>query len=519
MASWSWIIPATASARTAPRDGVALVDAGNSVVQFLSYEGAFTAANGPAAGLASADIGVAEAGTEPLGRSLQLSGSGIDSTAFVWTAPAASTFGAFNTGQTFGGGGGGGGGACGPNPHAGLRDPGVAGRRPRSPATVDDRGRRGGRLRAALGQRAAARVLPPGCPPATADPATSDGLFVFTGSGDAVERRRPGARHRARRASSSPRRRSASTAILETCGVGTVAPVDVHPAAVPTADFLERFEGMLVRLPQSVYVTEHFQLGRFGPGRDVASGGRPGASRPDVARAGGPAAGRSAGGERPEPPARRRRERIVENSDPDRASGASGQCRSQRRRTRCAAATGPAASSGVMTYTWSGNGCRAATPIACVRCGALGGGMPVVFEAANPRPATAPAGVGGIAARGELEPAQLTSTPSMAGPTRPATARTASAARPPTAAAPTMPAEFERQWPPRPSTPSSARTRTWSVSWRSKTTAMGRTAPWPVPGRPAERREPAPGSYAFIDADAAARRGQRARHRRDQGRA
>jgi DNA/RNA endonuclease G (NUC1)/chitodextrinase len=71
-------------------DGMALVDASNNVVQFLSYEGTFTAADGPAAGMLSVDIGVAEAGTEALGMSLQLDGSG------VWHAPAPSTFGACN---------------------------------------------------------------------------------------------------------------------------------------------------------------------------------------------------------------------------------------------------------------------------------------------------------------------------------------------------------------------------------------------------------------------------------------
>ena len=40
-------------------------------------------------------------------------------------------------------------------------------------------------------------------------------------------------------------------------------PTDVtFPVASP--DFLEQYEGMLVRLPQTMYVTEHFQLGRFG---------------------------------------------------------------------------------------------------------------------------------------------------------------------------------------------------------------------------------------------------------------
>ena len=31
-----------------------------------------------------------------------------------------------------------------------------------------------------------------------------------------------------------------------------------------SGDFPERYEGMLVRMPQTLYVTEHFQLGRFG---------------------------------------------------------------------------------------------------------------------------------------------------------------------------------------------------------------------------------------------------------------
>jgi hypothetical protein len=41
-------------------DGVALVDAAGAVVQFLSYEGSLTATNGPAVGLTSTDVGVAQ---------------------------------------------------------------------------------------------------------------------------------------------------------------------------------------------------------------------------------------------------------------------------------------------------------------------------------------------------------------------------------------------------------------------------------------------------------------------------
>ncbi|HEX2271292.1 MAG TPA: Ig-like domain-containing protein, partial [Pyrinomonadaceae bacterium] len=85
-------------------DGVALVDASSSVVQFLSYEGSFTAVGGPANGMSSVDIGVLEVGNEPLGQSLRLAGTGQFYEDFTWNAPAAATFGAVNTGQNFGAG-------------------------------------------------------------------------------------------------------------------------------------------------------------------------------------------------------------------------------------------------------------------------------------------------------------------------------------------------------------------------------------------------------------------------------
>jgi len=83
-------------------DGIALVDNGGTVVQFLSYEGSFVAADGTAAGLSSTDIGVTETSSTPVGYSLQLSGTGLAYEHFAWTAPATNTFGACNTGQTFG---------------------------------------------------------------------------------------------------------------------------------------------------------------------------------------------------------------------------------------------------------------------------------------------------------------------------------------------------------------------------------------------------------------------------------
>jgi hypothetical protein len=49
-------------------DSVALVNASNTVVQFLSYEGIFMAVGGPADGLTSTDIGVSESGRPLLAR-------------------------------------------------------------------------------------------------------------------------------------------------------------------------------------------------------------------------------------------------------------------------------------------------------------------------------------------------------------------------------------------------------------------------------------------------------------------
>jgi predicted extracellular nuclease len=83
-------------------DGVALVDSSNAVMQFLSYEGSFTAIEGPANGLTSTDIGVSEGSGTPVGHSLQLSGTGTTYEDFTWSAAIANTFGAVNTGQTFG---------------------------------------------------------------------------------------------------------------------------------------------------------------------------------------------------------------------------------------------------------------------------------------------------------------------------------------------------------------------------------------------------------------------------------
>jgi hypothetical protein len=71
-------------------DGMALVDGNGQVVEFLSYEGTFTAVGGPANGMVSTDIGVSQAGNTPAGRSLGRTAAG------TWNAEGPATFGACN---------------------------------------------------------------------------------------------------------------------------------------------------------------------------------------------------------------------------------------------------------------------------------------------------------------------------------------------------------------------------------------------------------------------------------------
>ncbi|WP_034213668.1 endonuclease [Arenimonas metalli] len=82
-------------------DGVALTNASGTLVQFLSYEGSFKGADGPARNITSSNIGVSETEATPVGHSLQLGGSGTQYSNFTWRAAAASSFGTCNVAQTF----------------------------------------------------------------------------------------------------------------------------------------------------------------------------------------------------------------------------------------------------------------------------------------------------------------------------------------------------------------------------------------------------------------------------------
>ncbi len=103
-AGYGTISVATPGIQNGAPDGVALVNASSAVVQFLSYEGTMTAADGPAAGMTSVDIGVSEPGTGAATSSLALTGTGQTYPNFTWAVAPTASFGACNTGQTFTGG-------------------------------------------------------------------------------------------------------------------------------------------------------------------------------------------------------------------------------------------------------------------------------------------------------------------------------------------------------------------------------------------------------------------------------
>ena len=184
-------------------------------------------------------------------------------------------------------------------------------------------------------------------PTGDGNPATSDGIFVFEGSnadtvslGDVVRVTGNGGRE----PGPEPDQRSAPSS---NAAPARVTPTDVT-FPVASADFLEQYEGMLVRLPQTMYVTEHFQLGRFG--QVVLSAGGRLSSRPMwslLARRLMPSGREQSEQDHPG----RRLAGAEPRPDPLCAAAAS----RSRPATRCAAATPPPASSACSTTPGRGN--------------------------------------------------------------------------------------------------------------------------------------------------------------------
>lgn len=100
------------------------------------------------------------------------------------------------------------------------------------------------------------------------DPATSEGIFVFNSANTNVVSvgqvvRVTGVAGENQGQTQISINTTSNPGALVQCGTGSVGPTEVR-LPFPDASFAERYEGMLVRLPQRLTVTEHFQLGRFG---------------------------------------------------------------------------------------------------------------------------------------------------------------------------------------------------------------------------------------------------------------
>jgi predicted extracellular nuclease len=237
-------------------DGVALVR-GTEVLELLSYEGTLTASDGPAAGMTSADIGVAQSGSEPAGQSLSRTyDAGSD--ALVWSGPAAATRGAVNP-------------AAGPEPEP---EPGTPVCDLAPTHQVGELQGRGAATPVA-GAQATVRGTVVGDLPAfdgfylqdadgDGDAATSDGIFVYSPGtevdlGDTVA------------VSGAVSERFGQTQItarddVEVCEEGGTDDLPA-PAALDLpagAEEREPFEGMLVEPVDSLTVSEVYDLTSYG---------------------------------------------------------------------------------------------------------------------------------------------------------------------------------------------------------------------------------------------------------------
>ncbi len=219
------------------------------------------------------------------------------------------------------------------------------------------------------------------------DPLTSEGIFVFNGNnnnvalGNLVQVRGT--------VSEFQGQTQISATQITVIGDGTVDPTDVV-MPFPAADYLERFEGMLVRFPMKLVVTEHFQLGRFG---QVVMSAEDRLYQPTSLFPPGPLANALQ--------AANNLNRIIvddnlQNQNPDPILfGRGGNPLSATNTLRGGdSVTGLV---GVMTYTWAGNAASGnayrVRPVGDLSDLTPGGGVPV-FVAENPRP-TAPPAVGG----------------------------------------------------------------------------------------------------------------------------
>lgn len=216
-----------------------------------------------------------------------------------------------------------------------------------------------------------------------ADAATSDGLFIFNDVNDSVSNGQLVEVTGQAGEFQGQTQISGVSTVITVCGLGdAVIPTDVT-LPVATSTGLEKYEGMLVRFPQQLTVTEHFLLGRFGQ-VTVSVDGR--LYQPtNVIDAQDQAAVQAL------QDLNNRSKLIVDDATQDQNAdpivfGRGGQPLSAANTLRGGDTLDNAV--GVMTFTWGGNS-ASGNAYRLRPVNALTGS--VNFEPANPRPTTAPA--------------------------------------------------------------------------------------------------------------------------------
>ncbi|MGB8860304.1 MAG: ExeM/NucH family extracellular endonuclease, partial [Ilumatobacteraceae bacterium] len=336
--------------------------------------------------------------TEPLGQSLQLTGAGTTYGEFTWSPVAAASPGAINTGQSFTG-------APPPPPPpppppacpaAPAMTPigqvqGVAETSPCAGLTVAVEGVVVGDYE---GPSPALRgfYVQEQDDQHDVDPATSEGIFVFNGNNNSVALGDVVVVTGSVSEFQGQTQLSATTSGITVLASGAVATPATVTMPFATAASLEAVEGMLVVFPQELTVSEHFQLGRFGE-IVVSSGGRllqPTAVAEPGADAGALQAVNNLN--------RLKVDDALQNQNPDpillgRGGAPTTAANPLRGGDTITGLTG------VMTYTWAGNGASPNAyrlrPIGDLSdSGLVPGGVSPAFVTANARPSSAPA-VGG----------------------------------------------------------------------------------------------------------------------------
>jgi predicted extracellular nuclease len=223
------------------------------------------------------------------------------------------------------------------------------------------------------------------------DPNTSEGIFVFHGDVDSVDL---GDKVRVQGTVSEFQGQTqlGFPDSLEVLSSGNIVTAAAASLPLASSDDLENYEGMLVTFPQTLYVTEFFQLGRFG--QVVVSSGDRLAQPTSVVEPGAPANALQA---------ENSLNRLIiddelnnQNPDPIHFGRGGNELTASNTLRGGDTVTGPV---GVLTYTWagnsaSGNAYRLRVVGDLSDSGLVPGGVVPVFEAVNERPAAAPA-VGG----------------------------------------------------------------------------------------------------------------------------